>query len=144
MNELLVCCNLSIIFQYFSLWFWCLGCSKFKIKVRSKALPGFQIIHYNILTNNKTSSSGPHGFCQLAKLMPRVRIELTTFRIWDWRAAYCAIEALKTRGKGPKMVGGTTIFAPNCQLSGSIGSHNDKLVLRLTTVFEQLIMHQIN
>ena len=25
--------------------------------------------------------------------MPRVRIELTTFRLWDWRAAYCANEA---------------------------------------------------
>ena len=28
----------------------------------------------------------------LSKL-PRVRIELTTFRLWDWRAAYCANEA---------------------------------------------------
>ena len=27
------------------------------------------------------------------KKMPRVRIELTTFRLWDWRAAYCANEA---------------------------------------------------
>ena len=25
--------------------------------------------------------------------VPRVRIELTTFRLWDWRAAYCANEA---------------------------------------------------
>ncbi len=25
--------------------------------------------------------------------LPRVRIELTTFRLWDWRAAYCANEA---------------------------------------------------
>ena len=25
--------------------------------------------------------------------MPPVRIELTTFRLWDWRAAYCAKEA---------------------------------------------------
>ena len=28
--------------------------------------------------------------------MPRVRIELTTFRLWDWRAAYCANEAILT------------------------------------------------
>ena len=25
--------------------------------------------------------------------LPRVRIELTTFRLWDWRAAYYANEA---------------------------------------------------
>ncbi len=25
--------------------------------------------------------------------LPRVRIELTTFRLWDWRATYCANEA---------------------------------------------------
>ena len=25
--------------------------------------------------------------------MPRVRIELTTLRLWDLRAAYCATEA---------------------------------------------------
>ena len=25
--------------------------------------------------------------------MPRVRLELTAFRLWDWRAAYCATEA---------------------------------------------------
>ena len=25
--------------------------------------------------------------------LPRVRIELTTFRLWDWRAAYCANKA---------------------------------------------------
>ena len=27
------------------------------------------------------------------KKVPPVRIELTTFRLWDWRAAYCAKEA---------------------------------------------------
>ena len=27
------------------------------------------------------------------RVLPRVRIELTTFRLWDWRAAYCANEA---------------------------------------------------
>ena len=27
------------------------------------------------------------------KDMPRVRLELTAFRLWDWRAAYCATEA---------------------------------------------------
>ena len=27
------------------------------------------------------------------KLLPQVRIELTTFRLWDWRATDCAIEA---------------------------------------------------
>ena len=30
------------------------------------------------------------------KQMPRVRIELTTFRLWDWRAACCANEARKS------------------------------------------------
>ena len=30
---------------------------------------------------------------QEKKNVPRVRIELTTFRLWDWRAAYCANEA---------------------------------------------------
>ena len=30
---------------------------------------------------------------EIGKILPRVRIELTTFRLWDWRAAYCAIEA---------------------------------------------------
>ena len=29
----------------------------------------------------------------ILKRMPRVRLELTTFRLWDWRAAYCANEA---------------------------------------------------
>ena len=39
----------------------------------------------------------------LPKTMPRVRIELTTFRslwflwLWDWRATYCATEALLNR-----------------------------------------------
>ena len=32
------------------------------------------------------------GWCA-SKLLPRVRVELTTFRLWDWRAAYCANEA---------------------------------------------------
>ena len=27
------------------------------------------------------------------KWLPRVRLELTAFRLWDWRAAYCATEA---------------------------------------------------
>ena len=30
------------------------------------------------------------------KHLPRVRLELTTFRLWDWRAAYCANEAVET------------------------------------------------
>ena len=29
----------------------------------------------------------------VSKEIPRVRVELTTFRLWDWRAAYCANEA---------------------------------------------------
>ena len=29
------------------------------------------------------------------RFLPRVRIELTTFRLWDWRAVYCANEACK-------------------------------------------------
>ena len=31
--------------------------------------------------------------------MPRVRLELTAFRLWDWRAAYCATEAIGIDGK---------------------------------------------
>ena len=27
-----------------------------------------------------------------------VRLELTTFRLWDWRAAYCATEAARMLG----------------------------------------------
>ena len=29
----------------------------------------------------------------ISKNLPRVRIELTAFRLWDWRAAYCATKA---------------------------------------------------
>ena len=36
----------------------------------------------------------PH-YHRLLKELPRVRIELTTFRLWDWRAAYCANKACK-------------------------------------------------
>ena len=28
------------------------------------------------------------------KILPRVRLELTAFRLWDWRAANCATEAI--------------------------------------------------
>ena len=34
-----------------------------------------------------------HVFKNLQTYLPRVRIELTTLRLWDSRAAYCAIEA---------------------------------------------------
>ena len=30
----------------------------------------------------------------LKNILPPVRLELTAFRLWDWRAAYCATEAL--------------------------------------------------
>ena len=30
---------------------------------------------------------------EVTKLLPRVRVELTAFRLWDWRTAYCANEA---------------------------------------------------
>ena len=33
------------------------------------------------------------------KVLPRVRIELTTLRLWDSRAAYCAIEADEEQGE---------------------------------------------
>ena len=33
------------------------------------------------------------------KVVPPVRIELTTFRLWDWRAAYCAKEACPMKSK---------------------------------------------
>ena len=33
------------------------------------------------------------------KKLPRVRIELTAFRLWDWRAAYCATKAWWTETK---------------------------------------------
>ena len=29
------------------------------------------------------------------KAMPSLRLELRTFRLWDWRAAHCAKKALK-------------------------------------------------
>ena len=32
--------------------------------------------------------------------LPRVRLELTAFRLWDWRAAYCATEAWISCGIG--------------------------------------------
>ena len=35
----------------------------------------------------------------VTKNMPRVRIELTTLRLWDLRAAYCATEALESFSK---------------------------------------------
>ena len=36
----------------------------------------------------------PHVFSFLMKkILPPVRLELTAFRLWDWRAAYCATEA---------------------------------------------------
>ncbi len=38
----------------------------------------------------------PHPFqisFWMIKNLPRVRIELTAFRLWDWRAAYCATKA---------------------------------------------------
>ena len=31
--------------------------------------------------------------------LPRVRLELTAFRLWDWRAAYCATEAIEESGR---------------------------------------------
>ena len=39
--------------------------------------------------------------------MPRVRIELTTFRLWDWRAAYCANEAERV------------VEAPQCEVTST-------------------------
>ena len=33
------------------------------------------------------------------KIMPPVRLELTAFRLWDWRAAYCATEAGESKAK---------------------------------------------
>ena len=45
------------------------------------------------------------NFEKNAKGVPRVRIELTAFRLlvfvwlWDWRATYCATEAHSRRGK---------------------------------------------
>ena len=41
-------------------------------------------------------SKGPllmYFFYPYLKTLPCVRIELTTFRLWDWRAAYCANKA---------------------------------------------------
>ena len=37
-----------------------------------------------------------HVFKSMQTTLPRVRIELTTLRLWDSRAAYCAIEAQRT------------------------------------------------
>ena len=38
-------------------------------------------------------SSGSKKHFRSSK-MPFVRLELTAFRLWDWRAAYCATEAI--------------------------------------------------
>ena len=53
----------------------------------------------NSLTWMTTERNVHHqrGKKKLKKKLPRVRIELTTFRLWDWRAAYCANEALQTK-----------------------------------------------
>ena len=34
-----------------------------------------------------------HRSFPASKILPPVRLELTAFRLWDWRAAYCATEA---------------------------------------------------
>ena len=37
------------------------------------------------------------GSLTRTKSLPPVRLELTAFRLWDWRAAYCATEACTRR-----------------------------------------------
>ena len=61
--------------------------------------------------------------------MPPVRIELTTFRLWDWRAAYCAKEACTTMAgvvslneKCTLIIPGRETFFFFIQLSNSAGN----------------------
>ena len=43
-----------------------------------------------------------------SKSLPPVRLELTAFRLWDWRAAYCATEAwCCSPGPGESQYGST-------------------------------------
>ena len=43
---------------------------------------------------NLATSGSRYVFDFFIKTVPRARIELATFRLWDWRAAYCANEAV--------------------------------------------------
>ena len=42
-----------------------------------------------------TCCSFPCPIYFLKNILPPVRLELTAFRLWDWRAAYCATEAYR-------------------------------------------------
>ena len=60
------------------------------------------------------ASKASWEFDQKAKIfMPRVRLELTAFRLWDWRAAYCATEA--TRYLWTKCVFCSSLLSPDAK-----------------------------
>ena len=46
----------------------------------------------NLILVEKLFASANFSFSKVKSLLP-VRLELTAFRLWDWRAAYCATEA---------------------------------------------------
>lgn len=62
------------------------------------------------------------------KGMPRVRLELTAFRLWDWRAAYCATEAGEGPGKEISQVGVFSLFLQNARKRKIQGWKNKKKI----------------
>ena len=64
--------------------------SRAPCKEALKACWGFPINNNN---NNNNKNIFWRKKKKRKKTVPPVRIELTTFRLWDWRAAYCAKEA---------------------------------------------------
>ena len=52
------------------------------------------------------------------KFMPPVRLELTAFRLWDWRAAYCATEAILTMGNWGQILHHKTDIGKREKVSG--------------------------
>ena len=72
-------CNEAAVGDKWTLFFWgkCCRCE----------------ILLNSLTQQNINVFLKQLWCSFKSTVPRVRLELTTFRLWDWRAAYCANEA---------------------------------------------------
>ena len=73
------CANEAAVGDKWTLFFWgkCCRCE----------------ILLNSLTQQNINVFLKQLWCSFKSTVPRVRLELTTFRLWDWRAAYCANEA---------------------------------------------------
>ena len=73
------CANEAAVGDKWTLFFWgkCCRCE----------------ILWNSLTQQNINVFLKQLWCSFKSTVPRVRLELTTFRLWDWRAAYCANEA---------------------------------------------------